>query len=371
MYWCFRLNRSHSSSRAGTFTRRALIGASGLILISRSRPSRAATVSFAVTELAADGSGVSGVYGRAINRKATAVGIATGDAGPGAVRSRGETAWRLPISGTTSIANAINSAGVIAGSIDDRAAIWREDEAGMLAAFGTDRSTAYGINGAGVVVGSADKGANRGVALRWDGDAVEELPSLGGPSSRAVAINEDGLIAGYSTPDADGNVVRAVVWRDGELIELGTLGGEISQATAINAAGSVVGCSTSEEGFSAVDHAFVWKDATMTRLKRLGAVKIEGRSERVKLDRSIALGINADGDICGTSMSASENDMISVASLWIGEEAVNLNKAIAEAGGTVHLLSADGINDDRELVCTGYLLDDESMMPRMFRLVPE
>ncbi len=314
---------------------------------------------------------MTGVYGRAINRKATTVGIATTDLGPGAVRSRGDTAWTLPTSGSASLANAINDAGVIAGSIDDLAAIWIDDEAQVLTPFGTDRTTAYGINAEGNVVGSADKGANRGVALVWRSDDAQELPSLGGPSSRAVAINDDGAIVGYSTLDEDGDVVRAVIWMDGEVVELGTLGGETSQATAINQQGVIVGCSTSETGFSAVDHAFIRDDGEMRQLKRLGGVKVQGRTERIKLDRSIALGINRDADVCGISMSASENDPISVATLWLADEAFNLNSAIGKASREVHLISADGINDDRELVCTGFLLEDELMMPRMFRLVPK
>lgn len=329
------------------------------------------TLAFSVLELPSDDDGLTGVYGRAINRKATTVGISTSAGGPGAVRSRGAQAWSLPIAGATSLANAINDAGVIAGSIDDLAAIWIDDEATVLPAFGTDRTTAYGINAEGIVVGSADKGANRGVALRWTGDEAQQLPSLGGPSSRAVSVNDDGLIVGYSTLDDEGNVVRAVAWIDGDVIELGTLGGEISQATGVNRHGVVVGSSTQEEGFSAVDHAVVYENDEIRLLKRLGGIKITGRSERVKLDRSMALGINSEGDVCGIAMSVSENDPISVATLWTGEEAVNLNESIGKSSRELHLTSADGINDDRELVCTGYLLEDELMMPRMFRLVPE
>lgn len=361
-----RLPFSHARvSRRGAFIAPALV-----IFGSRHR-TNADDLSFSVTELTADSDQIQAVHARAINRKATAVGIGTGENGPGAVRSRGDTSWLLPIEGSTSLAHAINARGVIAGSIDDFAAIWTDDVATMLAPFGTDRTTAYGINANGIVVGSADKGANQGVALVWAGEDIQELESLGGPSSRATGINDSGVATGYSTIDDSGEIIRAVIWNDHKIHDLGTLGGEKSQALAINNADVVVGCSTSDEGFSAVDHAFLWQGGEMKRLARIESVRIQGREERVKLDRSIALAINDAGDICGASMSASENDPISVATLWLGDDVINLNDTIGKQNRKFHLLSADGINQDREMVCTGYLLDDELMTPRMFRLMPD
>lgn len=332
---------------------------------------RAAEQSFTVTELAQDFDGRAGIFGRAINRKATVVGIATTELGPMAVRSRGETAWPLPSDDQPSIANAVNSAGTVAGSVADRAAIWTDDLHTMLAPFGEDRTVAYAINSAGIVVGSADKGANNGVALLWrDGDVVE-LPSLGGPASRAVAINDDGLMVGFSTLDEGGEVVRAVTWIDGEVIDLGTLGGDLSNALAVNERGLIVGSSTRDEGFSAVDHAVRVVDGEMERLEEIGAVRLRGREERVKLDRSVAQGINAGGDICGVAMSVSENDPISVAVLWLDDAAIDLNSAIGKENREIRLISADGINDDREIVCTGILLEDDDPQSRIFRLMPK
>jgi probable HAF family extracellular repeat protein len=350
--------------------RRTLLAGVGVTIIARPFALRAATeAAFTVTELPADLSNLSGTYGRAINRKATIVGIATAELGPAAVRSRGKTAWNLPPSDQPSLANAINDAGLIAGSLNDLAAVWEDDEPRMLAAFGDDRTTAYGINADGIVVGSADKGAKSGVALRWAGKKVVELPSLGGASSRALGVNSDGVVVGYSSQDDAGDLVRAVRWVDGEIEEIGTLGGEISQAMAINSHGDIVGSSTSEKGFSAVDHAFRYVDGQMTRLERLGKVKIRGRSGTIKLDRSVAVGINDDGAICGFSVSASENDPISVATLWPGDEVLDLNAAIGKANREIVLTSADGINRDQDLVCTGYLID-EPQLPRLFRLQP-
>jgi probable HAF family extracellular repeat protein len=339
------------------------------ILIRPSDLRAASKAAFTVTELPADLANLTGAYGRAINRKATVVGVATGDLGPAAVRSRGKTAWSLPPADQPSIANAINDAGQIAGAVNDQAAIWEDDEPRMLASFREDRTVAFGINAEGVTVGSADKGAKNGVALRWDGKEVVELPSLGGSNNRATGINDDGIIVGYASQDEAGDRVRAARWVDGEVEEIGTLGGQISQAMAINRHGQIVGSSTSEKGFSAVDHAFAWSDGEMTRLARLKSVTIRGRSGKIKLDRSVAVGLNDGGAICGFSVSASENDPISVATLWLDDEVLDLNSAIGKANREVVLSSADGINRDRDVVCTGYLLDDPQT-PRLFRLKP-
>ena len=182
----------------------------------------------------------------------------------------------------------------------------------------------------GLVVGSADKGARNGVALRWTSRKAVELPSLGGPANRAIAVNADGVVVGFSAVDDAGDITHAVRWVDDKIEDLGTLGGDVSQATAINRDGVIVGSSTREDGFSGVDHAFRWMDGSMSMLGRLGRVKVSGRSGKVKLDRSIALGLNDQGEICGSSISASENDPVPAATLWIGDDVVDVNALIGK-----------------------------------------
>ena len=207
MGWCYATGWWHASltvpcvnqNANSSLSRRSVLAGAGSALLIRTGRASAAELEFTVTELPIDLDGHSGTFGRGINRKATVVGIATGEKGPVAVRSRGKKAWSLPSTDLPSIANAVNDAGIIAGALDNRAALWEDDEPRLLAEFGDDLTTAYGINRDGLVVGSADKGANRGVAVRWSGDRVIELPSLGGPSTRALAVNADGVIAGFST----------------------------------------------------------------------------------------------------------------------------------------------------------------------------
>jgi probable HAF family extracellular repeat protein len=76
---------------------------------------------------------------------------------------------------------------------------------------------------------------------------VKVTSSLGGTPSRGVAINNQGLVAGFSTL-ADGTR-HAALWRNGAITDLGTLGGPGSSVPwpGINNNGIVVGISLTNE----------------------------------------------------------------------------------------------------------------------------
>jgi probable HAF family extracellular repeat protein len=73
---------------------------------------------------------------------------------------------------------------------------------------------------------------------------IEELPTLGGPESAALGINDLGEVVGYA--ELPGGEFRAVRWANGVLTDLGTLGGPFSIAYDINDAGRIVGQSESD-----------------------------------------------------------------------------------------------------------------------------
>ena len=123
------------------------------------------------------------------------------------------------------------------------------------------------------------------------GYRVEKFASLGGATSRGMAINQSGVVAGWSTL-ADGSR-RAALWRSSAPFDLGTLGGPGSSSMVtwpgLNSAGMVVGISHTDDidplgeqwsceegGFlpetSRACRGFVWEAGVLRELPTLGGV---------------------------------------------------------------------------------------------------
>ncbi|MFN0181180.1 MAG: hypothetical protein ACKVZ0_20430 [Gemmatimonadales bacterium] len=96
------------------------------------------------------------------------------------------------------------------------------------------------VNNAGAIAGyawnRAKNGAIQEMAVRWhfDGAAwqAQSLGSLGGGTSTATAIDEDGAIVGWSTKSGANGALTAFLWHFGGMTDLGALGPE-SQALGI------------------------------------------------------------------------------------------------------------------------------------------
>ena len=93
------------------------------------------------------------------------------------------------------------------------------------------------------------------------------------PLGTANNSNAAGQVVGAATLANDVSQ-HAVLWTNGQIQDLGTLGGSNSAALAINAAGQVVGNSTTiaevvAGGGTAVQHAFLWDNGVMTDLNSL------------------------------------------------------------------------------------------------------
>ena len=127
--------------------------------------------------------------------------------------------------------------------------------------------------------------------------AITDLGTLGGTSSWATAINDDGQVVGSSTIDEDsalslisgGSIVigpaRHGFLYDGTTMhDLGTLGGEVSSAYGINNNGQIVGNSASA-GY-VLEHPFLYDGTTMYNFDVSG-------------DYTVANAINDSGLIVG------------------------------------------------------------------------
>ena len=144
-------------------------------------------------------------------------------------------------------------------------------------------------------------------AVRFYGDSgyIQTMGTLGGTSghglsSAGMAINNDGMVAGYSTVNPAPGMTRqyhAFVnsYKKGTMKDIGTLGGPESRAYGINNNGKVVGWANRQADGS--DHeAFVYDSATDS-MTGLGGNLLGG-------SRSFAFDINDKDQIVGTATLA-------------------------------------------------------------------
>mgnify|MGYP000016030486 CR=1 FL=1 len=117
-------------------------------------------------------------------------------------------------------------------------------------------SRAMAVNNSGVVVGFSETSTVKR-AFRWT--EVEGMVPLGDPpnwfASEAYAISDTGIVAGEAVVSMDPPTSHATVWNGDQRIDLGVLsGGLYSYATGVNSAGMVTG----ESGVTGGVHAFLW-----------------------------------------------------------------------------------------------------------------
>ena len=148
----------------------------------------------------------------------------------------------------------------------------------------TTVASAYGIDSLGRVVGHLGESAAPR-AFRWQAGILTKLGTLGGPTSKALAINNAGKIVGWSTKAS--GTPHAFLWQNGTMTDLGTLGGSTSEATDINKPGQVTGSAATATG---QEHAFVWKGGVMSDM---GQGQSQGLNDsgwvvRGRIDRTVS-----------------------------------------------------------------------------------
>jgi probable HAF family extracellular repeat protein len=237
--------------------------------------------------------------------------------------------------------------------------------AGSASAFLRDRSgtvldlgpfAASGLNDQGQVAGTGVLPNLEPRAVVWT--AATGTMDLGGPDSRALEINNRGVIAG----EVQG---QAAVWTGiGIWQELGVLGdspfdgSRFSSAAAINDRGWVVGTSTAPAG-----GAFLW--TPQTGMENLGHLP---PAHDVSL--SHASDINKHGTVIGTSLGwvyfAGEYEQVPPrAFVWTRRTGMLALDDLVPAGWAISHVIA--INDQEEILATASYLNNDS---RTVVLVP-
>ena len=296
----------------------------------------AAAQTYTVTDLGTLHAGSARVHG--VNNSGQAVGASGHPHGAdthaffwqkqGGIRDLGT----LP-GGDYSAAYAINDSGVVVGtsntSITTHAFSWTQakglSDLGTLP--GANASSALAINNQGQIAGSS--GAH---AALWSGGSIQDLGTLGGATSEAHGINEEGDVVGESDTSSG---PHAFFWRAGAMQDLGVLPGDTSsRADHVNDSGMVVGAS---EGSGGV-RAFVWtSSAGMQPLASEGTY-------------SEAFDINNAGQVVGEEASA----LGTRAFLWTAKNGlIDLNEAVSNLPSDTVLIGAFSINDKGQIVAFG------------------
>jgi probable HAF family extracellular repeat protein len=138
-----------------------------------------------------------------------------------------------------------------------------------LGTLGGDNAAALWINEAGDVVGYADLPNSPGCsgstcvhhAFLWTGGVITDLGSVDGdPCSRALSINADRQIVGFTAAVCGGNPSHAFLWQDGgPAVDLNTLvqpgsGLTLTEAIYLNDRGEIAGNGVLANGDT---HAFL------------------------------------------------------------------------------------------------------------------
>jgi probable HAF family extracellular repeat protein len=205
------------------------------------------------------------------------------------------------------------------------------------------------LNDRGVIAGAAVLPSLEAVAVVWS--AAAGLTTIAGPNSRAIDINNRGVVAG----EVEG---EAAVWTDiGVWQTLGILGdspfdgARLSNAQAINDRGWVVGNSTAPAG-----GAFLW--TPQTGMENLGHLHA---GHDVSL--SFAVDINRHGTVIGESFGwilvAGEYEQVPPRSfVWTRRSGMLALDDLIPAGWLItHVID---INDHDEILATATDLADDS-----------
>src|SRR4029434_8913578 len=210
-----------------------------------------------------------------------------------------------------------------------------------LGTLGGLTSGATGVNDQGVVVGASlvscltcTPQQTPSHAFRFQSGQLTDLGTLGGKSSAAKAINNNDWIVGWA--HTTGNASHAALWKPGSAAQdLGTMGGSTSIAWGINKKNQIVG--QSDVPSPGRFHAFLWQNGTFTDLGLLPGG-----------DWSVAQAINDSGLIVG---QASPPAAAITAVLWRkGTHTIRDLGVLPGTGSATRFSVAYGVNNSGRIV---------------------
>ncbi len=266
----------------------------------------------------------------------------------------------LPGGANNSIANAVNSSGVVAGSsgnglIDPSsglpagvATVWEKDRVIDLGTLGGSFSLAGAINDHNQVVGFAENnipdpfnfGGLAGLpsptqwrATLWQHGTVRDLGTLeDGTESAAGYVNESGQIAGVSFTNTVVNAstgyptLAPFLWENGEMTNLGSLGGLLGFTSGLNNRGQVAGTSNLAGDLTA--HPFLWEQGRLRDLGTLGG------------SFGAANAVNDSGEVIGISTTV--NDAAYEGFLWRSGKMTDLGSVAGDGCSNANSINSKG-----------------------------
>jgi probable HAF family extracellular repeat protein len=213
-----------------------------------------------------------------------------------------------------------------------------------LGTLGGRSSQAIGVSQNGLVVGDADTSSGQQHAFRYQNGVMQDLGTLGGAYSIAYAVNNAGQVVGYSQT-ATGDT-HAFLYQNGVMIDLGTFfGGSASYAFGINQSGQVTGVGYLP-GNSGTAHAFLYSPGgSVQDLGTLGGNYSEGRA------------INDLGQVAGDSGTGTGGS----AFVYSGGMMSNLGTTPGTSATQVY-----GMNNVGQVVGTGYTVPTVIQRPELY-----
>jgi probable HAF family extracellular repeat protein len=245
-----------------------------------------------------------------------------------------------PIGPANGVPAAVNDSGTVVGNYFTSAGYsqayrWDNGTVTELPSLGGPATVASFIDPGGIVLGLAMRADGVVRAVYWTSKGPFDLGSLGGaahPCSSARAINSHGIIVGESCTDGPGT--HAVRFRrPGEIDDLGTIGGGWSAAIAVNDAGVIVGYGEVPNGRY---RGFVYAEGKMTDVGVVPGFPV-----------TQLLAINASAVAVGNAYDASGSNS-SHGIVYGSGKLVDLNALVDRTPFLIQ--AALGVNDAGEIV---------------------